>query len=116
MANDIHDVALTLSRDAYDANYGGKDRSRFLVNRNDLKKILGVSRLHPTKIMELTDACLGRGLILIDMDDAFAFVKLKYVEKWRKLPDRLVNEYVNELSMDEIDEYYSVDSDEEIDE
>lgn len=116
MANDVDDVAGTLYTDAYEASYGGKDRGRFIVTREDLKKLLGVSRLHPTKIQELTDACLTLGLVLIDMDHVFAFAELQFIDKWRKLPSRLVSEYADELSIDEIEEDDSTESNEEPDE
>lgn len=113
--NDVDDVAGTLYTDAYEASYGGKDRGRFLVSRDDLKKLLGVSRLHPGKIQELADACLALGLVLIDMDHVFAFAELQFIDKWRKLPSRLVSEYADDLSIDEIEED-STESNEETDE
>jgi hypothetical protein len=112
----VTDVASVLYADAYEASYGGKERGRFLVSRDDLKKLLGVTRLHHLKIQELTDACLALGLVVIDMDDVFAFAELQFVNKWRKLPSRLVSEYADELTIDGIEDDDSSDSNEENDE
>jgi hypothetical protein len=35
------------------------------------------------------------------MDDSFAFADTIFVSKWRKLPSRLVTEYVSELFPDD---------------
>lgn len=107
----VEAVAYTLWFNAYEAEFGGKDRGRFLVSRNDLKGMLGVFRLHGTTISKLTDACGELGLVVIDMDDTFAFVEKNFVSKWRKLPSRLASEYANELEPDE--DEVDAESDEE---
>ena len=93
----IEEVARLLYIQAYEAEFGGKSRGKFLVDREQLKALLNVKRLHPPTLMRLADECLERGLVLIDMDDKIGFAEVDYVENWRKLPTRLLNEYVSEM-------------------
>ena len=97
-------VADALYFTFYEATFGGKDRGRFLVSRDDLRTLLGVKRLHASTVEKLIDACLELGLVVIDMESSFGFAEAKFVEKWRKVPTRLIDEQANQLSKDEDDE------------
>lgn len=101
--NRIELVAQKLYRDFYETPFGGKPRGRFLIDRENLKRLLGVTRLRPETINELSDACLaqGAGLAMIDLDDLFAFCERIYLEKWRRIPQRLIDECADELNPDE---------------
>lgn len=108
----IEDVARLLYFQAYEAEFGGKSRGKFLVDREQVKALLNVKRLHPPTLMRLADECLERGLVLIDLDDKIGFAEVGYVENWRKLPTRLLNEYVSEMySEDGEDDEESEDND-----
>ena len=110
----IEDVARLLYIQVYEAEFGGKSRGKFLVDREQLKALIDVKRLHPPTLMRLADECLERGLVLIDMDDKIGFAEVNYVENWRKLPTRLLNEYVSEMySEDEEDDEESEDENED---
>lgn len=111
MTNRIAAVARLLAKEIYEAEFAGKERGRFIVDRHQLKGLLGEPRLHDVTLARLSNACLKRGLVLIDLDDKIGFAEAAYVEKWRKLPDRLFSEYVNELAADDEDE--DDDSDDE---
>ena len=100
----ILEVAELFREKIYNAEFAGKERGRFVIERDQLKHLLGSPRLHDRVLTELTDACLDLGLVLIDMDDVFGIAEAVYVEKWRKLPERLLKEYVNELEQLENDE------------
>jgi hypothetical protein len=98
----IDSVAKCLYFQAYEAEFGGKDRGKFQVSREGLKSLLGVQRLHASTIERLTDACLATGLVLIDMDNSFAFAEMAFVERWRKLPVSRLKTYTEEIeSLDE---------------
>jgi hypothetical protein len=104
MSDRIEAVAQLLAKEIYNAEFAGKERGRFIVDRQQLKGLLGTPRLRDTALSALTDECLDWGLVLIDMDDKIGFAEAAYVEKWRKLPDRLFAEYVSELDADEDDD------------
>lgn len=97
----IATVAHLLYIEVYEQEFGGKTRGRFQVSRDDMKGLLGVQRLHQSTIQRLIDACLEVGLVVIDMDDTFAFAETNYVQKWRKLPSRLAQEHVSSLEKEE---------------
>jgi len=115
MTAKIEEVAELLYIQVYEAEFGGKTRGRFIVDRGHLKDLLGVKRLHNSTLLRLTDACLEEGLVLIDMDDRIGFAESRYVEKWRKVPDRLVTQYVSELNDDDDDDDDDADADNEKD-
>ena len=109
----IETLAIKLFLDVYEAEFGGKARGRFQLTRQDLKKLLGVKRLHPSTMQKLVDACLMSGLVVIDMDDTIAFAEERYVSKWRRVPSRLIEDYTAEIQaeMDGDDELESQDED-----
>lgn len=94
-------LAEMLYLEIYEAEFGGKARGRFQLTRQDLKKLLGIKRLHASTMQSLIDACLKTGLVVIDMDDTIAFAEEAYVSKWRKIPSRLIDDYTAELDLDE---------------
>lgn len=100
----IEKVASALYIKAYESEFGGKNRGRFLVSREDIKTLIGAKRLHSSTVQRMIDACLELGLVVIDMDDSFAFAEKAYVDKFRKLPTRLVTEFANEIDQEEDDE------------
>ena len=100
----VEKVAEVLYFNLYEATFGGKVRGRFLVSRDDLKKLLGVKRLHPSTVEKLIDACLELGLVVIDMESSFGFAETTFVDKWRKAPTRLIDDENSQLSKEEDDE------------
>lgn len=112
----VEKVAEVLYVNLYEASFGGKTRGRFLVSREDLKKLLGVKRLHPSTLEKLIDACLELGLVVIDMESSFGFAESNFVEKWRKAPTRLVDDEISQLAKEEDDELKSLISESSDDE
>ncbi len=105
----IDDVAQCLWAEIYEDEFGGKPRGKFHLSRDDLKKLLGVQRLHSSTLRQLTDACLDLGLVVIDLDSYFAMVELRFIEKWRQVPKRIIKEQAQEL-----DAYGDDDGEEEL--
>jgi hypothetical protein len=93
----IDDAALRLWEEIYEDEFGGKSRGKFLISRDDLKQLLGVRRLHSSTVRNLADACLNRGLVVIDLDGYFAMVELIFIEKWRRVPRRIIKDHAQEL-------------------
>lgn len=113
-------LAQKLYLEIYEAEFGGKARGRFQLTRQDLKKLLGIKRLHASTMQSLIDACLKTGLVVIDMDDTIAFAEEAYVSKWRRIPSRLIDDYTAELDFDEsedelLDDDSGNDADDELD-
>jgi hypothetical protein len=104
----INEVAQCLWGEIYEEEFGGKPRGKFLLTREDLKSLLGVQRLHFSTVRQLTDACLKLGLVVIDLDSYFAMVELRFLEKWRRVPKRLIKDHTQEL-----DAFEGEDEDEE---
>jgi hypothetical protein len=90
----INEVAQCLWGEIYEEEFGGKPR--------------GVQRLHFSTVRQLTDACLKLGLVVIDLDSYFAMVELRFLEKWRRVPKRLIKDHTQEL-----DAFEGEDEDEE---
>lgn len=96
----IEAVANTLYIQAYESEFGGKTRGKFQMSREDLIRLMGVQRLHAEDVQQLTDACLATNLAVIDMDTKFIFLETTFVDKFRKLPSRLVTEFAAELDVE----------------
>ncbi|MBK1718257.1 hypothetical protein CKO27_11490 [Thiocystis violacea] len=56
--------------------------------------------MHAITIQKLADACLRLGLVMIDLDTYFAFAETQFVENWRKLPERICQNYLENLEED----------------
>lgn len=93
----IEEVARLLYLEVYESEFGGKGRGKFVIDRDQLKRLLNLKRLHPPTLVRFADECLELGLVLIDMDDRIGFAEVRYVENWRKLPTRLLDGYVSEM-------------------
>jgi len=90
----IQEVAECLNRNIYEEGFGGKDRGRFLIDRKQVRDLLGTSKLHDSTLTKLYAACLDEGIIMIDLDEVFAFIEAKMVRKYRKAPVRITNKYL----------------------
>lgn len=111
----IEEVARLLYYQAYECDFGGKSRGKFVIDREQLKELLKLKRLHAPTLTRFADECLEWGLVLIDMDDKIGFAEVRYVENWRKLPSRLLEEYVSDLSGGDDDESEDEEEDEDDD-
>ena len=100
----IEAVAFWLYQHAYESTFGGKTRGKFQITRKGVKDLLGLKRLHPSTVRKLTDACLVQGLVVIDVDDSFAFAETEFVSKWRKLPTSRINAFAGGLNAADKDE------------
>jgi len=96
-------VAEKLYLSAYEASFGGKNRGRFLITRTDLRTLLGVSKLTLECINNLSEECLSEGIVLIDLEDSFGIIESSMIFNWRKIPNRIVEEYKDEIDS-ELDE------------
>ncbi|MFP3468177.1 hypothetical protein, partial [Leifsonia sp. SIMBA_070] len=72
-------VATALKQKIYTETFGGKTLGKFLISRESLKQLLGVSRLSTMDVEAFTTECLNRGLTVIDLDDSFAFADERFV-------------------------------------
>lgn len=97
----IDEVAEHLNCDIYEESFGGKERGRFLIDRKQMRDLLGTSKLHDSTLSKLYTACLDEGIIMIDLDEVFAFIEARMVRKYRKAPVRVTDQYLYELSSDD---------------
>ncbi len=93
----ISQLAELLMDDIYMDEFCGKTQGRYIVDRDDLKTLLKVRRLTSDIIAALANECLNNALLMIDLDGVFAFVELTSVERWRKVPTRLIKSYSLQL-------------------
>ncbi|WFL67439.1 hypothetical protein [Pantoea sp. X85] len=89
----IDEVADILNREIYEATFGGKTRGRFIIDREQMRDLLGTSKLHETTLAKLYVACLDIDLVMIDLDGVFAFIEAGLVRKYRKAPVRVTKAF-----------------------
>jgi len=85
----ISEVAAKLRREMYEESFRGKDRGRFCLTREQVKRALGVERLHTSTIERLQDEALRVGLVIIDLDDRFPCVELGVARRYRRPPEEV---------------------------
>lgn len=90
----IDEVARIMNVEIYEENFGGKARGRFLIDRKQMRDLLGTSKLHDSTIAKLYLACLDQDIVMIDLDEVFAFIEAKLVRKYRKAPVRVTDQFV----------------------
>jgi hypothetical protein len=91
----IEEAARVICEELYEASFAGKTGGRFMLDRDELTHLLGRTRLRTAVIDALTDACLARGIVMIDLDNRFAFIRERVIRRWRPVPNRVLAPYLN---------------------
>ncbi|MEQ0583841.1 hypothetical protein PANTOEA_19740 [Pantoea dispersa] len=97
----IEEVADLLYRKIYETPFGGKARGRFIIDREQMRELLGTSMLREVTLDKLYIACLDTDLIMINLDGVFAFIEADLVRKYRKAPVRVTKEFQCEITPSE---------------
>jgi hypothetical protein len=92
--DDVIQVLLELYADAY----GGKEDQRFLIAWGDLRSVYGCHKLGYSRFDRLAEAAIEQGLYIIDLRDGenghlVAVIKTRTVDRWRRVPRKLVEKY-----------------------
>lgn len=88
----IEEVANLLWRKVYERAFRGKDRGRFAITREQMRRALHVERLHGSTLERLQEKALETGLIIIDLDDLFPCIETKIVRQYRRPPKAVFDE------------------------
>lgn len=100
-----HEEIIEILGELYEAEFGGKENQRFLISWADLRSLYGLSRLFPSRVKRLTEQAIESDLYVLDLgegehDHFVAVVKVKTVDRWRRVPKKLIAQY----TPDEVDE------------
>ena len=88
-----HAIAKLLER-IYRLEFGSKEKGRYIVKREDLRHLAGRSKLEQSIIDKIAYECFDLGLYFLDLEDSFGLVRIGLVKRWRKVPSRVINEFV----------------------
>ncbi len=91
----ITEVSKILIR-FYHSRFSGKNEIRYRIKKSDLKKIFGIRDIKKYQIEQLQLRLEKNGYLLNSFDDYYFFIPIKTVDRWRKVPSRLVNDYLSE--------------------
>jgi hypothetical protein len=91
----IREVAKKLWK-LYEESFRGKDRGRFCLTREQLKRALDTKSLHASTIERLRDEAQILGLIVLDLDDRFPCVEERVVRRYRRPPSEVFGRYFPE--------------------
>lgn len=85
-------------RAIYREEFGGKLNQRFLISWSDLRAIYGFQKLFESRVASLAEVAAGRGLYVMDLGQGdaghhIAIVKIATLDRWRKVPRRVVDQY-----------------------
>jgi hypothetical protein len=97
MARTDEQVASVLL-DIYNTEFAGKERQRFLISWADIRTIYGFGRLTMSRFETLAEAGLQKRLYLLDLGEGenghlVAVVKTRTVNRWRRVPKRIIDQY-----------------------
>lgn len=88
------DVAQCL-KTIYDEEFGGKPRGRYVISRPDLRELSGrKGRLEDQIISQIISYSLELGLVVTDIGDEFSVVEVDVMKGYRKVPARLIAEFL----------------------
>ena len=87
----------------YADHFGGKERQRFLISWGDVRSLYGFRKLHESRFARLTEAANDSGIYLWDLKDGdgghlVAVIKIRTVDRWRKVPKKLLDQHKASLS------------------
>lgn len=100
----------------YTESFGGKAGQRFLILWADLRSLYGFRKLFESRFERLAELATDSGLYLWDLGEGenghlIAVVKMRTVDRWRKVPKRIIDNYKAPPSDDSEDEVDDGDED-----
>lgn len=92
------DEVITILRQIYHAEFGGKEEQRFLISWADLRAIYGFGKLFETRFQSLAEAGIRRRLYLLDLGEGenghlVAVLRTRTVDRWRRVPKKIIEEH-----------------------
>lgn len=109
------DVAIMLS-DIYETAFGGKERGRFRISRNNLKLLADRKVIKQSFVDELKEEAWEYELVVVDLEDGFVVIDVNLLDSYRFAPKNVVKEIVEEFDEEYGDEdEYEEDEDDEDD-
>ncbi len=92
------DEVVTILREIYNREFGGKERQRFLISWADLRAIYGFGKLFESRFQSLVEAGIKRRLYLLDLGQGesgrlVAVIRTRTVDRWRRAPKKIIDEY-----------------------
>ena len=92
------DQVVGILLEIYDATFGGKSGQRYLIRWSDLRSLYGFRKLFVSRFARLREAAAGQGLYLWELGEGdsgymIAVVKMRTVDRWRRVPKRTIDEY-----------------------
>jgi len=92
------DEVVSILRDIYNSDFAGKERQRFLILWADLRALYGFGRLTMSRFGLLAEAAMRRRFYLLDLGEGesghlVAVVRTRTVDRWRRVPKRIIDQY-----------------------
>jgi hypothetical protein len=92
------DEVVSKLLEIYDEEFGGRKKQRFLISWGDLRTLYGFRKLFESRFARLAECATDSGLYLWDLGEGenghlVAVIKVRTVDRWRKVPKRVVDEH-----------------------
>lgn len=79
----------------YKESFCGKKEGRFQMSRKQFKTLAGRQHLHDTYSGDVIEACYTQqGIAMTELDDGFAFVRVKVKDRYRKLTKEVFDDTI----------------------
>ena len=78
----------------YSKKFGGKTEARYLITWADIRVIYGFGKLFSSRFELLKEAAMLKGLYLFNLEDGdIAVIRIKTVDRYRKVPKHIIDTY-----------------------
>jgi hypothetical protein len=93
-----NEEVIEIIKKIYKANFSGKEGTRFLISWEALRSLFGFERLFYSRFENLRENAPQHGLYFWDLGQGdhgylIAVVKSKTVNRWRKVPKKIIEKY-----------------------
>jgi hypothetical protein len=91
---EVADILL----DLYRGEYGGKEGQRYLIAWSDVRSLYNFGSFKRSRFESLAEVATEKRLYIFDLGEGahghlIAVVKMWTVDRWRKVPKRIIDEY-----------------------
>lgn len=92
------DEVASILLELYNQEFGGKTRQRYLLSWADVRTLYGFGRFAMSRFDRLVEAAVKKRLYVLDLGEGenghlVAVVKVGTVDRWRRAPKRIIEEY-----------------------
>ena len=109
MAHRSNEEVVDILINLYAEKFGGTEKQRYLISWADIRNIYGLKKLYNIRFNQLVEAASNKKLYLWDLGEGdngrlIGVIKIKTVDRWRRVPKKIIDNYKIDIDEDDISE------------